>query len=287
MPDAADAQAAAPSWVSVRVEVEAPAEASAAARVLFEAGAAGVQEIGNVLATYLPSTADLDAVRAMMSREARHARMHCEPAPDAGRAERWAPRVGVQRVGRLTVAPPWLAETSDAEGGVIIIDPAMAFGTGEHPTTRGVLRLMQRIVHGGDRVADLGAGSAILSIAAARLGAAWVAAIERDEDAIGNAESNVERNGVGDRVTVVHGDAGVLLPLVAPVQLIMANLFSSVLVRLSPAMREALAPGGHAIVSGVLLDERDQLLEAMDGDGWALDADDTEAEWWSGVLHPQ
>ena len=74
----------------------------------------------------------------------------------------------------------------------------MAFGTGEHATTRGVMRLMQDVIRAGDIVADLGAGSAVLAIAAAKLGAARVAAIELDPDAIGNAEENVARNGVAD-----------------------------------------------------------------------------------------
>jgi ribosomal protein L11 methylase PrmA len=76
-----------------------------------------------------------------------------------------------------------------------VIDPGMAFGTGDHPTTRGVVRLMQGAVRPGDLVADLGAGSAVLSIAAIKLGAARAAAIEFDPDAIGNAEENVARNG--------------------------------------------------------------------------------------------
>ena len=93
---------------------------------------------------------------------------------------------------------------------MLVIPAGAAFGTGEHATTRGVMRLLPKVLRAGDTVADLGAGSAALSIAAAKLGAARVAALEFDHDAIENAEENVERNGVRDRVRVIEGDALVL-----------------------------------------------------------------------------
>jgi ribosomal protein L11 methyltransferase len=166
----------------------------------------------------------------------------------------------------------------------IVIEPAMAFGTGEHETTRGVLLLMQDVIRAGDRVADLGTGSAVLAIAAAKLGAARVAAIELDPDAIGNAEENVAVNGMGDRVTVIEGDAALLLPLVSPVRVILANIISSVLLELAPAMRDALAPDGRVILSGILASERAAMLDALAAAGWGLESDYTEGDWWSGVI---
>lgn len=192
----------------------------------------------------------------------------------------------MQHLGRLTVAPPWLAEGLDPATS-IVIEPAMAFGTGEHATTRGVVRLLQSVIRNGDRVADLGAGSAVLSIAAAKLGAAHVAAIELDHDAIENAEENVARNGVADRVVVIEGDASLLLPLVAPVRVITANIISSVLKELLPGMRAALAPGGAAILSGILASERDEMLEAFRVGGWTLAAEDHEDAWWSATIEPR
>ena len=146
---------------------------------------------------------------------------------------------------------------------------------------------MQRVLEPGDLVADLGTGSAILAIAAAKLGASRVAAIEVDEGAIGNAEENVGRNDVADRVTVLQGDAAVLLPLVAPVRVILANIISSVLLRLSSVMRVALAPGGRAILSGILVTEREEMLSALAAQGWALEAEQWEGEWWSSVIAPR
>jgi ribosomal protein L11 methyltransferase len=158
----------------------------------------------------------------------------------------------------------------------------MAFGTGEHATTRGVLRLMQgKVIRPSDFVVDIGAGSAVLSIAAAKLGARRVVAIEIDHDAIENAEQNVTANGVSECVDVVEGDAGVILPLLAPVRVVLANIISSVLIELLPLIGASLDVGGQAILSGILLEERDAMLEGLDSAGWSVQREDTEDEWWS------
>jgi ribosomal protein L11 methyltransferase len=162
-----------------------------------------------------------------------------------------------------------------------VIEPAMAFGTGEHETTRGVVRLLQSVIRAGDIVADLGSGSAVLAIAAARLGAARVVAIELDHDAIGNAEENVARNGVSDRVTVIEGDAALLLPLVAPVRVVLANIISSVLVELLPAIADALSRDGAAILSGILVEERPEMMRVLESAGWSVVSEDREGQWWS------
>ena len=87
-------------------------------------------------------------------------------------------------------------------------------------------------------------------------------------------------------MTVIEGDAATLLPLVAPVDVITANIISSVLVELLPAMRAALAPGGHAILSGILSAERDAMLSAISRD-WRVVDEDSEDIWWSGTLTPR
>jgi ribosomal protein L11 methyltransferase len=195
-------------------------------------------------------------------------------------SERWKHSLAAQRVGRLTITPPWLAEGLDPET-TIVIDPGMAFGTGDHATTRSVVMLLQDVVRPGDRVADLGAGSAVLAIAAAKLGASRVVAIELDPDAIENAEENVRRNGVDDRVSVLQGDAALLLPLVAPVRVVTANIISSVLIDLLPTMANALDANGRAMLSGILTSERSMMLERLDAAGWRVAAEIEEGEWWS------
>ncbi|MDQ3697016.1 MAG: 50S ribosomal protein L11 methyltransferase, partial [Gemmatimonadota bacterium] len=250
-------------------------------------GAGGVQEEGDALLTFLPEDTDLARVRDAVARAGGRAMLERTALGEVDWSGQWAPRVKAHRVGRVAIAPPWLAaDVADAEH-VVIVEPAMAFGTGEHPTTRGVVWLMQAVVRPGDAVADLGAGSAVLSIVAAKLGATRVFAIEMDGDAIGNAEENVRRNDVAERIRVLHGEASTLLQLVAPVRVILANIISTVLVELLPSMRGALAPDGCAIVSGILQEERAAFLEALARRRWASVADEGEGDWWSTAIVPR
>ena len=266
------------AWVSIRVHPGSNREAVLA--TLFESGVEGVQELDDNFLTHVQGELAAETLVCAILAASPNARVDCYPLVDADWSERWKSGVRAQQVGELTVTPPWLADDSDAER-TIVIEPAMAFGTGEHATTRATLRLLQAVIRSGDRVADLGAGSAVLSIAAAKLGARSVAAIEIDPDAIGNAEENVRHNAVADRVTVIEGDATLLLPLVAPVRVITANILSSIVIGLLPAMAVALEPDGRAILSGILSSERENMLTALAEQGWRVDREDTEGEWWS------
>jgi ribosomal protein L11 methyltransferase len=252
---------------------------------LVAAGAEGVEERGATLITYVPTDTDLLPVHAAAAARPGVLVETEELGPVDWRAA-WPTQVGMQTLGAITIAPPWLAREVPAGSAAVIIDPGMAFGTGEHATTRGVVRLLQRVIRPGDAVADLGAGSAVLAIAAAKLGAGRVFAIEMDEEAIANAEENVARNGVAERVVVLHGEAAALLPVVSPVRLILANILSSVLVQLAPAMRRAIPDDGAVIMSGVLLTEREALLETLTASGWRCVDEEAEGEWWSGIVAP-
>jgi ribosomal protein L11 methyltransferase len=136
----------------------------------------------------------------------------------------------------------------------------------------------------GDVVADLGAGSAVLSIAAAKLGARRVAAIELDGDAIPNAEDNVRLNEVADVVTVLAGDAAALLPLLAPVDVILANIVSGVLIEILPIIAASLSESGFVILSGILAEERNEMLAELSDGGWTVTEEDYEDEWWSVLI---
>jgi ribosomal protein L11 methyltransferase len=265
------------SWIAIRITPGSNREGVIAA--LFEAGSQGVQEDGACVVTHFPVDTRIDAIRDAVIDADPSADISVADAPDSDYSQ-WRASVSSHRVGELVIVPPWLAKDSDRRR-TIIVDPAMAFGTGEHASTRGVMRLMQGVVREGDFVADLGAGSAVLSIAAAKLGATRVAAIEIDPDCIGNSEENVATNGVGERVEIIEGDAATLLPLLAPVRVVLANIITSVLIPLLPTIRASLGPGGQAILAGILREERETMVAALEADGWVMQREDTEDVWWS------
>ena len=269
------------AWVSIRVHPGSNRDAVLAA--LFESGAQGVQELDDNLLTHVQGEPAAEALICAILAASPDARVDSVPLVDVDWAETWKRNVRVQNVGNLIIAPPWLADEFDGAR-TIVIEPAMAFGTGDHASTRGVMRLMQSVVHAGDRVADLGAGSAVLSIAAAKLGARYAAAVEIDADAIGNAQENVRRSGAGEQVVVIEGDAGRLLPLVAPVRVVLANIISSVLVELLPVIASALEADGRAILGGMLVSERQEMIDAFTSAGWRVENEDSEDGWWSTTI---
>ncbi|MCU0647548.1 MAG: 50S ribosomal protein L11 methyltransferase [Gemmatimonadaceae bacterium] len=273
----------APDAVWVAVTVRNADDHDAVSAALFEVGVDGVWEQADAVVTHVTTSMDLDALRHAVRAVAPEATIEIAPAPSIDWSTAWQAQLTARDVGDFVITPPWLAETVDPAR-ALIIEPGMGFGTGDHPTTRGIMRLAAGVIRAGDHVADLGAGSAVLAIAAAKSGAARVWAIELDPPAIPNAEHNVQINAVADRVSVLEGDAHVLLPLVAPVRVIFANIISSVLVELFPVMRAALAPEGVVLVSGVLVSERAHLALVIEADGWRIDAEDVEGEWWSARL---
>jgi len=251
----ASSASAAERWISVRVlPAKEPGARAACLGALFAVGAQGVHEDGPSLVTHFPPGADLEAVHRAVTEADELAVLETSPVPDIDWSEAWKARITSHQLGALTVAPPWLSAELDPQTS-IVIEPGMAFGTGEHATTRGVVRLLPRQLSPG--------------------------AIELDADAIPDAERNVARNGVSDRVHVFEADAGVLLPLVAPVDLVLANIISSVLIELLPAIAAALRPGGTAILSGILLEERDTMRQVLAAHGWRLLEEDAEDIWWS------
>lgn len=261
---------------------------------LVASGASAVEERGLDLVTYLPLTGDVSArlerlrgtLRELLGTQPPE--LEVEDVADQDWLALWREGLGPRRVGdRIVVAPNWSAVEAARDEVVVRIDPQMAFGTGEHATTRGVLRLMQQILHAGDRVLDVGAGSAILAIAAALLGAKSVVAAEYDGDAVPNAAENIARNGVADRVTLIQTMVDhAFLAARGPGAFdgIVANVLSSVLQPLLPGFHDILVPHGWAILSGILVEEAAGMRSAAAAAGFVVAGEDEEAEWWSVLL---
>ena len=205
-------------------------------------------------------------------------------------ARKWKDGLAPRRVtDRLVVKPTWTEWEAEPGQVVLDVDPQMAFGTGEHATTRGCLRLLDSVVRDGDRVLDVGSGSAILAIAAVRLGAADAVAVEYDADANLNARENVEQNGVEGRVRIVEAMATpAWLREAGTFDLLLANILSGVIRPLLPAFRASLGgrPEGRLIVSGILRTEHADVVRNAEAAGFRVERVDEEEEWWSALLVP-
>ncbi|MGH9410260.1 MAG: 50S ribosomal protein L11 methyltransferase [Vicinamibacterales bacterium] len=147
--------------------------------------------------------------------------------------------------GQLVIAPPW-----DVPKGmpVIIIEPSMGFGTGHHATTRLCLTLMQRLDLRGARVLDVGTGSGVLALAAWKLGAAEITAVDADADALENARLNVARNGAAPSIDIVRDDLATLR--IERADVVLANLTGAALVRFASELASLAVSGGYIILSG-------------------------------------
>lgn len=199
-------------------------------------------------------------------------------------SELWKRGLEPRRIGeRWLVTPSWCTPEVREGERVIVVDPGMAFGNAEHGTTRGCLRLLEHAVSPGEHLIDVGAGSAILSIAAALLGAASVVAVEADPLATPSARENVEANGVADRVEVREEKATVeTLRRTGPRDGIVANIERGILTPLLPGFHGALREGGWLILSGILEGEWEGMLEAARATGFRLEQVDADGEWRSG-----
>jgi ribosomal protein L11 methyltransferase len=164
---------------------------------------------------------------------------------------------------------------------VVVLDPETAFGSGEHGSTRAALSLLERHLRPGDQVLDLGSGSGILAIAAAKLGAASAVGIENDAEANPVARRNAERNDVTGVVTFVDGDAGDLAPLLGPADVLLSNILRLVNASLLPAIVAALRPGGLAIFSGMEEMEASLFRPVLAAAGLTVLDEVTDTGWWA------
>jgi ribosomal protein L11 methyltransferase len=201
--------------------------------------------------------------------------------PEVDWSTAWRAGLGVRRVGGFAVVPSWIEHTPAPGELVITLDPEMAFGSGEHGSTRGALVLLERWLRPGDRVLDLGSGSGILAIAAARLGAARVVGVELDGEALPASIANARRNGVEQLVRFVEGDAAAMTPLLAPVELVVSNILRLVNQSLLPVIHDSLAAGGRAIFSGMETTEADAFRPPLAAAGFRVLDEVVDEGWWS------
>jgi ribosomal protein L11 methyltransferase len=291
-----------PAWIEVSVTVDGEAaEAVAEALRRFAYQGICIESSGQptwagqplppaplVVRAYIPD----DSQAPHLLRQIEEAlyylgRLYPIPAPDFRKvhdedwAEAWKKGYQPVRVGRrLLIKPTWLEADVRPDDIVIEIDPGMAFGTGTHPSTQLCLEALERMVRPWQRVLDLGTGSGILAIAAARLGAKRVLARDIDPIAVEVAAANVHANGVAERVDVQHGSLEGLIHAPRRFDLVVINILAEVIVELcAGGLGYVVWPGECVIASGIIEGQIGQVSDALMRAGLDVVGQEGLADW--------
>jgi len=193
-------------------------------------------------------------------------------------ADNWKAYFHPEKVGgMLVIKPTWEDYEASPDDIVIELDPGSAFGTGTHPTTAMCLRELETLVKGGMRIFDVGTGSGVLSIAAAKLGATDVTAMDYDKVAVDVAAENIRQNGVED--VVKTGVSDILKSFDGKADLIVANIIADIIIMLFDELDEHLAEGGRLLASGIISERLADVTEACLAHGFVVDKVTEEKGW--------
>ena len=267
------------TWWALDVRVAPERRERVSAWLVAQTGQAIEERDDGTLVTFAESESDAEALSVALAWE--HGATATRRAIDpVDWSVRWRDGIEARRFGRLTVTPSWIA-AADGEGPVVVLDPEMAFGSGEHGSTRAALALLERHLTPGDRVLDLGSGSGILAIAAVKLGAQRATGVELDEGSNAVALRNAERNGVAGATAFLHGEAADLAPLLGPADLVLSNILRTVNTLLLPAISASLRPAGIAIFSGMERAEAELFAPELVQAGFSAFDQVDDAGWWA------
>jgi len=266
------------AWLALTVQVSG-AQAEALSEALLEGGALSVslddpEGQASVTALMTPE-ADAPGILAAASRAAGLAgtpRFALSPLDDDDWVRRSQRQFAPVAIGeRLWIGASW--HEAPRVPAVVRLDPGLAFGTGSHPSTRLVLRFLERTLRGGESVLDYGCGSGILAIAAAKLGARKVDAVDLDPQALETTAANARANGVAVQVAAPEA-----LPA-ARYDIVVSNILAQPLMLLAPLLASRAAPRGRIALSGILESQADEVARAYSGcfdmtasaeEGWTL-----------------
>ncbi|MDD6699223.1 MAG: 50S ribosomal protein L11 methyltransferase [Veillonellaceae bacterium] len=298
-------------WAEVSIQA-AEEETDLVASCFYDVGATGVviedsetesdeQELSGagralrvMVKAYLPVDDELDgriaAFRAGIERLAETDGFDAAACPISSRIvqdsdweNNWKAYFHTQRVGQhIVIQPTWEEYTPLAGDVVLRLDPESAFGTGTHPTTAMCLRALEQMVRGGETVFDVGTGSGVLAIAAAKLGAKRVVAKDYARPSAEVAAKNVAENGVQDTVTT--GVSDLLAAFDGQADLVVANIIADIIIRLFDELGAHLAPGGRLLVSGIIDERVKDVTEAAVAHGYVIEDMYTDAGWAAMVL---
>lgn len=276
------------AWYELHVPV-APAVRDLVVAFLAEAGTAGCHELEDKVVAYFEGRAprqvatDLRRMLANLGQTVPRGGVRIHKVMTRDWVEKWKASLGpVQVSPRIVICPTWAQISSPAHTAVIHLDPGMAFGSGHHATTRGVLLLLEESIAPGQRVLDVGTGSGILAIAACKLGAGSVFACDTDPDVVPIARDNARRNHLESRIHLWVGSADACRG--PDFDLITANITTQALSPLLPHCRRLLRRQGQLLLSGILDREEESFTQTLAAEGFRVTKRLQIEEWLSLIV---
>jgi ribosomal protein L11 methyltransferase len=282
-------------WLEVSVRVDAEvAESVADVMSRYAPGGVALEVQGESrgmtegpvdVKAYLPVGPDTARVQRQLEEALWHlGQISPIPAPvfstvaEADWADAWKEHFRPIRIGQKIVVKPTWREFEAAPDDIIVeLDPGMAFGTGLHPTTQMCLQALEEKVQRGMRVLDLGTGSGILALAAAKLGASTVLALDTDPVAVAAARENVQRNGVDAKVSVAHGS---LERASGSYDLVVVNILARIIMALArEGLAERVRPGGQWVAAGIIEPQVAEVVVTLESAGLRVTGQQQVSDW--------
>jgi ribosomal protein L11 methyltransferase len=290
-------------WTELSLHVD-PAASEALAELLQDATGSGVtieppiEALGPdegytldegaplILRAYIYGAVDPNRRTAMRRRIARaglagsvRGRIEWRTLHEEDWANAWKDHYHVEHVGRVVIRPAWREYTAKRNEVIVTLDPGMAFGTGQHPTTRMCLIALQDLLNPGENVLDLGCGSGVLAIAAVHLGCGDdVLAIDTEEQAVAATHSNAALNDMPNRIKVRLGSMDAV-GNDGPYDVIMANINAATVTALAADIARCLKPGGWVAAGGIVVERQERPLEALKAAGLLIERGLEEGDW--------
>ena len=191
--------------------------------------------------------------------------------------ESWKQYYKPIKAGRVTIVPEWIEYVPQDGEYIVKIDPGMAFGTGEHESTKMCLDVLQSLGMEGKSVIDVGTGSGILALAAAKLGAEHVEAYDIDDNAVKSAKENCALNNLDDKIIVAN--ANLLDKTAGKFDVVLANITADVLITLARSLGNYMKKDGIVIISGIILKREDDVKNAFEEAGFSVFERINKGEW--------